>query len=95
MNVFWLGSGSGSGHVTLPIRRLVDASVQLVEKPGYQDSEVCVRSPQTPPSKGLPQLTNSGGGPWEQRFVYSAAGGDNIWEKKLLWTGYKDLYHYP
>ena len=60
MNVFWLGSGSGSGHVTLPIRRLVDASVQLVEKPGYQDSEVCVSSIT---SKDPPQLTNTGEDP--------------------------------
>ena len=42
MKVFWPGSGSGSGHVTLPIRKLVDTSVKLMETPGYQDSEVCI-----------------------------------------------------
>ena len=63
MNVFWLGSGSGSGHVTLPIRRLVDASVQLVEKPGYQDSEVCVRSPRLLPPRVLSSLPTVGGDP--------------------------------
>ena len=42
MKVFWPGSGSGSGHVTLPIRKLVDTSVKLMETPGYRDSEVCI-----------------------------------------------------